>query len=144
MNIEDRAVLLWLDALLKTGLMLNYDPTMLEIDEASLVEISPSGRQHYFLGNWQPRIFLCHVPGNSPLSESTFMEMRDKSRESRWRDRTAIFIDYLLREDVMYCGIPDHEAYESQARIQGYLRGVAERLHGIPSSAGPRRSRFTS
>ena len=140
MNIEDRAVLLWLDALLKTGLMLNYDPTMLEIDEASLVEISPSGRQHYFWATGSHEYFSAMSQVTPLLSESTFMEMRDQSRESRWRDRTAIFIDYLLREDVMYCGIPDHEAYESQARIQGYLRGVAERLHGIPSSAGSHRN----
>ena len=43
MNIDSRPVLLWLDEMLQTGLILNYDPTVRTVDEAGSVEI---GRAH--------------------------------------------------------------------------------------------------
>ena len=66
MNLDDRNVLLWLDAMLKTGLLLNYDPTVQDIAGASQVEISPSGRQHLFwaLGNYE---YLGAMAETTPL-----------------------------------------------------------------------------
>lgn len=128
MNIEDRAVLLWLDALLKTGLMLNYDPTVLEIAGATSLEISPAGRQHLF---WATRSYeyLSAMAEVTPLlSEESFVALKDHARRDKWRERTAIFLDYLLHEDEMYCGIPDHEAYQSQGRIRLTLESIADRL----------------
>jgi hypothetical protein len=67
------------------------------------------------------------------LSESTFSEMRDNSQHRKWRERTVIFIEYLLREDAMYCSLPAHEAYQSQQRIRLTLESVIDRLKAISS-----------
>jgi hypothetical protein len=128
MNIEDRPVLLWLDTLLKTGLLLNYDPTVRDITGATLVEISPAGRQHFFWASKNHEYLSAMADVTPLLSEATFAQMRDHSDSRRWRTRTAVFLDYLLHEDDMYCAIPDHEAYQSQSRIRPVLRGVADRL----------------
>lgn len=143
MNIEDRAVLLWLDALLKSGLLLNYDPTVEDIHKASTLEISPAGRQHFYwaTGSYQ---YLAAMADVTPLlSEATFTELSDRARQDKWRERTAIFVDYLLHEDSMYCGIPSHEAYQSQVRVRLTLENVAARLRAILSSPGARRT-FTA
>jgi hypothetical protein len=118
MNIEDRAVLLWLDALLKSGLLLNYDPTVLDIGSASKVEISPAGRQHLFWATGSNEYVSAMSQVTPLLSEETFTELRDNAWDSKWRARTSMFIKYLLHEDSMYCGIPAHEAYQSQQRIR--------------------------
>ncbi len=133
MNIEDRVVLLWLDNLLKTGLMMNYDPTVLDIRDASLVEISPAGRRHLFwaIGSHE---YLSAMSQVTPLlSEETFTQMRDNSQEHKWRARTVIFIEYLLREDNMYCGTPMHEAFQSQQRIPLTLESIADHLRPSPT-----------
>lgn len=128
MNIEDRAVLLWLDALLKTGLMLNYDPTVIDIRSDSRVEISPAGRQHLFWATGSNEYISAMSQVTTLLSEETFMELRDNSPDYKWRQRTAAFVKYLLHEDAMYCAIPTHEAYQSQGRIRLTLESFAERL----------------
>lgn len=128
MNIEDRAVLGWLDVMLKTGLLLNYDPTILDIREATKVEISPAGRQHLFWASGSNEYFSAMAQVTPLLSEETFTQMRDNSRDYKWRERVIIFIQYLLHEDVMYCSIPDHEAYQSQQRIRLALGGVVDHL----------------
>jgi hypothetical protein len=133
MNIEDRAILLWLDVMLKSGLILNYDPTVLTIGEASLVEISPAGRQHLFWAT-ESHEYLASMADVTPLlSEGTFSQMRDFSPPGKWRQRTAIFLDYLLHEDSMYCTVPNHVAYESQDRLAPVLESVANLL----GAAGP-------
>lgn len=136
MNIEDRAVLGWLDVMLKTGLLLNYDPTVVDIREASMVEISPAGRQHLFWALGCNEYFSSMSQVTPLLSEETFTEMRDNSQEYKWRARTIIFIEYLLREDAMYCSIPMHEAYQSQQRVRLTLEGVARRLQVSLSTHG--------
>lgn len=151
MNLDDRSVLLWLDAMLKTGLLLNYDPTVQEIAQAGQVEISPAGRQHLFWasGNWE---YLSAMSEATPLlSEDTFLAMRDQ-QAYRWRERTALFIDYLLREDEMYCTRPSHEAYASQDRVGPAMETIAKQMRALtdrPSTGnrsagrptGPRRAR---
>jgi hypothetical protein len=128
MNIEDRAVLLWLDALLKSGLLLNYDPSVLDIGSASKVEISPAGRRHLFWAAGSNEYISAMSQVTPLLSEETFTELRDNAKDSKWRARTATFLDYLLHEDLMYCGIPAHEAYQSQRRISMEYESFVKRL----------------
>ena len=128
MNIEDRAVLLWLDSMLKTGLLLNYDPTNLDVSITSKVEISPAGRQHLL---WASRSneYLSAMSQVTPLlSEASYTEMRDNARDSRWRLRTYTFIEYLLYEDSMYCTVPNHENYQSQQRVRLTFESFASRI----------------
>lgn len=128
MNIEDRAVLLWLDALLKTGLMLNYDPTVLDVSTTSKVEISPAGRQHLFWAMGSNEYLSAMSQVTPLLSEATFMEMRDNVKDSRWRARIYAFIEYLLYEDSIYCVVPTHETYQSQQRVRLTFESFMSRL----------------
>ena len=132
MNIEDRAVQLWLDAMLKTGLILNYDPTVQDIGTATHIEISPSGKQHLFwaLGNNE---YLSAMAEVTPLlSEATFRQLRDHGKHYEWRERTVTFLDYLLDEDAMYCTAPGHDAYQSQQRMRPALVSVRDRVAPRP------------
>jgi hypothetical protein len=128
MNIEDRAVLLWLDAMLQTGLLLNYDPTVQDISKATRVEISPAGRQHAHWANGNIEYLSAMTDVTPLLSEAAFVEMRDKGKLHEWRDRTIIFLDYMLKEDAMYCTISEHEAYQSQRRIRSSLEATLGHL----------------
>ncbi len=134
MDVENRAVLLWLDAMLKTGLILNFDPTIDKIAQATQIEISPSGRQHlhWATGNHD---YLSAMAEVTPLlSRETYQEMRDQARWN-WRPRTAIFIEYLLAEDQYYCKPSNHDAYTSQVKLPTMLGIVAKRMRDFGSSA---------
>lgn len=132
MSLDDRTVLLWLDAMLKTGLLLNYDPTVQEIAHASQVEVSPAGRQHlaWAAGSWP---YLEAMAEATPLlSEEVFHQMREQSG-ARWRERTALFIDYLIHEDSTYCTLPSHEAYAGQERVASGMQATARQLRASAS-----------
>ena len=134
MGIEARAAELWLDAMLKTGLVLNYDPTIEAIESATRVEISPSGRRHL---RWSMGVFeyLGAMADVTPLlSENVLDEMHRASR-SDWRARTRLFLEYVLREDSLYCTIPAHETYDSQRRLPRLLRNAAENLSKSPTTS---------
>jgi GTPase SAR1 family protein len=128
MDVENRAVLLWLDAMLKTGLLLNYDPTVQDIDAALRVEVSPAGRQHLYWSTGNNEYLSAMAEVTRLLVEATFMELQNHRKSFEWRSRTAVFIDYLLQEDQMYCVIPEHDAYQSQGRIRRQLEAMAVRL----------------
>ncbi|WP_163507678.1 AAA family ATPase [Fodinicola acaciae] len=129
LDIENRATTLWLDTLLKTRLVLNYDPTVDDISHAKQLEISPAGKQHLFwgYGNYE---YLSAMADVTPLlSEMTFTKLREEANSTnKWRTKVAIFIDYLVAEDALYCTVPDHVAYQSQARVVASLSSVARRL----------------
>lgn len=138
MNIENRAVLLWLDELLKTGLILNYDPTVQEIDHASQVEISPAGKQHLFWSQGNHEYLSAMADVTPLLVEATFAELMDHRRDHEWRLRAAIFVDYMLREDQMYCEVPKHDAYQSQARVRELFSVQESRLRAWTPGRGQR------
>jgi hypothetical protein len=132
MNIENRAVYLWLDAMLKSGLLVSYDPTVEEISHVHQVEIAPAGKQHLYwaISNFE---YLSAMADVTPLlSEVTFAKMQDALRSrGGWREKTATFIDYLLAEDEMYCMAPNHAGYESQRRIRASLTTTSRRLRDM-------------
>lgn len=138
MNLDSRPVLLWLDSLLKTGLLLNYDPTVQDIGQATRVELSPAGRQHlhWAMGNLE---YLGAMAEVTPLlSEGTYRTMQARTTAGRWRERTSVFLTYLLQEDAMYVSLPEHDAYASQRRITSNLEVLARQLNstrGRPSAS---------
>jgi energy-coupling factor transporter ATP-binding protein EcfA2 len=127
MGIEPRAASLWLNVMLQTGLVLNYDPTVESVETATSIEISPSGKQHL---KWalDTHEYLGAMADVTPLlSEETWTEIRD-ARANGWRAKTATFLRYVMREDDMYCTIPEHATYESQRRISAQMEATARRL----------------
>ncbi len=130
-GVEARATNLWLDAMLKTGLCLSYDPTVQEVAPTLNIEISPSGRLHL---RWamEKNEYLGAMGDVTPLlNESTYQVVRDAGRDRNktgWRRKLAAFIEYLLQEDATYCSLPNHAAYEGQMRLTKMLEGKASAL----------------
>lgn len=128
MNIESRATYLWLQSLLDDQLVLNYDPTVTDIKDATQVEISPSGRLHlhWAQGNQD---YLSAMSAVTPLlTEAVYADLSRQQGNRNWRAATATFIDYLVDEDKTYCLPPDHESYQSQVRVSETLQRRAQRL----------------
>lgn len=128
MNLEVRAVRLWLDVMLKSGLCLNFDPTVQDIDGAARLEIAPAGRQHLHLASAEFEYLGAMLQATPLLDEATFHNLQYALKRKQWRTAVATFVDYLVKEDRSYCSLPDHPAYDSQRRIVPALESVAERL----------------
>lgn len=136
MGIEARAANLWLDSMLKAGLCLNFDPTVIDIEAARQIEISPAGRRHsmWASGHFE---YLAAMAAVTPLlDEATYLSLQGHLAGRRWRQLTASFIEYLLQEDMTYCRPPQHDAYQSQHRLASGLAARAERLRQPSATKG--------
>ena len=117
LNIEERAVRSGLDALLKAGLCLSYDPTTKGIKETKKLEVAPSGRLHlqWATEDW---IYLESMAEVSPLLESgpceTIRACLAEGRPDLRRKAIKTFLEYLLEEDRRYCFVPKHDVYKRQ------------------------------
>jgi energy-coupling factor transporter ATP-binding protein EcfA2 len=133
MNIDSRVSYLWLQALLDAQLVMNYDPTVTDIKDATQVEISPSGRLHLFWAQGSYDYLAAMSLVTPLLTESTFVAIGDGLRRPQdWRKTTALFVDYLVEEDRTYCLLPKHEGYQSQVRLTTALERCADRLRRPP------------
>src|SRR5690606_5823553 len=125
MGIEPRISLGWLDALLKSGLCLSHDPTIVDAAKAERVRLSPSGHQHLM---WAVRDeeYLGAMGAVTPLvDESAFQRLEvafSGSRMDTWKERLEVFVAYLLDEDARWVHIPAHKAYGGQVRVAEMLR----------------------
>jgi len=130
MGIEDRAIRLWLDQLLKTGLILAYDPTTSEIEHSRQIEISPSGWQHLNWALWDFTYLSAMVDVTPILTRPVFDQLVSNRRDHRtsWHQEIGQFLEYLIDEDAAYCTLPSHETYESQTRLTAILVSLADRL----------------
>ncbi len=128
MSIEHRVVSFWLDAMLKSGLCLSYDPTIKDISEAKKIEISPSGVQHLMWGLHDTTYMMSMLCVTPLLEQDTFSALeklfKGSSLKDSWEKISTLFIDYLLREDALYCNVPEHEAYNGQKKLLKKLKGT--------------------
>lgn len=125
MSIDERATRVWLDKLLKTGLILNYDPTILDIDSATRLELSPAGNLHLQWARASFEYIVAMSATTSLLDESRHAEISAALTRSRFRTMAATFAEYLVNEDSLFCSVPDHPTYSSQARIRQALADLA-------------------
>ena len=128
MTVERRVVSLWLDDMLRTGLVLSYDPTLTSIDNVQKVELSPAGKQHLLWGANDETYVGSMLPVTPIFDQGTYDKLRGVpwgNRRYEWAAKLCIFLNYLLAEDAAYVRIPDHEAFDGQRKL---LRGLS-RLH---------------
>jgi len=127
MSIDARATRMWIDQLLKTGLILNFDPTVLDVDKASRVEISPAGGLHLAWARSSFEYLVAMSVTTALLDEVRHSEIRLASERQRFRTMAASFAEYLAAEDSLFCMVPDHTTYSSQSRIRsGLLESAAK------------------
>jgi hypothetical protein len=120
MGIERRAVSLWLDALLKKVLILNYDPTRVDAESASQLEVSPSGELHLYWGLGNYDYLLAMAETTAILNQAAFGDLENASRgqgSRRAHDVIGVFTSYLRSEDQAFCRPPDHESYKGQHQL---------------------------
>ena len=130
-TIERRVVSLWLDAMLKTGLCLSYDPTHTSIEQVQKVEISPAGRQHLLWGSSDDSYIGSMMEVTPINNQATYDKLKHAPRDTKaleWHTKTSIFIQYLLEEDAAYVQVPEHESYKGQHRLKKMLERVGRRI----------------
>jgi GTPase SAR1 family protein len=147
MGCERRAVSCWLNAMLKTGLCWNYDPTVNELADATRVELTPSGTEHLFWGTNGIKYVEAMASVTSIADEGTFNELkRIRAAGGRYWTQQTIhkFVDYLIGEDGLYCSIPAHDAYKGQAQIYRRLASLKRRTFQVETSRKPAHARALS
>jgi energy-coupling factor transporter ATP-binding protein EcfA2 len=131
MGFERRVVALWLDALLKRALLFNYDPTCVDEQHATQLEISPTGELHLFWGCGGYEYLYAMAETTPVRDEAAFTEMqlayRDRFRDPFYGVMPA-FLRYLVTEDQIYCRTPDHESYTGQVKLLAKIEAAARRL----------------
>jgi hypothetical protein len=126
MDVEERAIRVWLDAMLKTGLCVNYDPTVLDQQEATRLEITPAGNLHL---NWARTSFeyISAMAIVTPLlDEAAHHSIQEAYGSREWRQVASRFVKYVVAEDKMHCRLPDHSAYAGQRRTLAHLGELAD------------------
>ena len=120
MGLERRALALWLDSLLKTALVINYDPTCLIEESATQLELSPSGEQHLFWARGNHVYLEAMAEATAILDEAAFMTIETSSRlqaGQRMHQLIRAFGEYLNAEDRRYCIVPEHPSYRGQLEL---------------------------
>lgn len=136
MGVDARPVDLTLDFLVKTGLALNFDP-QLDHGAQGAVEISPSGMRHLSLGSGNIE-YVAAMAQTTPILTEAVLDAMKAISGPRWKERAAVFVDYLLEEDALYCTVPDHQQYASQARLRANLVRTAQVLRQNPTQRSAR------
>ena len=134
MGFERRAVALWLDALLKRALLFNYDPTCVDEQHATQLEISPTGELHLFWGCGGYDYLFAMAETTPVRDEAAFKEMELAYRQlsqNQFYGVMANFLRYLVTEDQLFCRIPDHESYRGQAVLLNKLEATARKFEAI-------------
>lgn len=120
----------WLSALLRTGLILNYDPTVMVLDETSRIEASASGRIHLVWATVDVD-YLQMMMDVTPLRDKdTYNEIINaySDYKGKWQLAIGAFITYLLAEDALWCKVPDHATFSGQVSVTKRLERLARRL----------------
>ncbi len=120
MNFERQAIRGWLHNMLKSGLLLSYDPGQSNIDDVFRIEISPSGYQHLLWGrtDWAYIESMLEV---TPLHDRTLHHELLELMKLGFPFAIRLFLLYLVNEDSKYCVIPDHAQYNDQRRLRERL-----------------------
>lgn len=109
--------------LLKNGLILNFDPTVKELDNACRLEIAPSGKIHLFWGV-SDKDYINIMKDITPIRDKDvhrdIVNAYSDYRNS-WKKAIERFVDYIILEDETYCQIPEHADFERQRNIKKSL-----------------------
>jgi len=122
MGVDRSVTFKHLNILLKSGLILSYDPTILEITDSRKVEISSSGFEHY-LWSLNDNEYLYAMLEVTSITENELYLYFERNYYY-WKERNSVmieFLEYLRREDSIYCHIPEHAAYKGQHTINKRL-----------------------
>jgi cold shock CspA family protein len=142
MNVEKRVTLAWLSEMLKSGLVLSYDPRQTKIAGVSRVEIAPAGQQH-LLWSSTDWVYIESMMEVTPLRDREVHEeirvLMESGLAARRRKAIRMFLRYLLHEDTLYSFVPDHTQYAGQHKLRTRLEQQMAQLAMPMRSAGSSR-----
>ncbi|TCJ14440.1 hypothetical protein EPD60_10645 [Flaviaesturariibacter flavus] len=131
----------------KKGLVSSYDPSIGDIDFSKSIELTPSGAEHYYwcINDTDYAHTMLEV---TPITDRIlFRQFSDEYYHPRTKFEITIkFITYLENEDMAYCKVPDHVAYNGQKFIRKRLdwqKQLLERNKIAGSEGGFRRTKRT-
>jgi energy-coupling factor transporter ATP-binding protein EcfA2 len=122
---------IWLNTLLQSGLVLNYDPTVTVLGPDSSLEISPSGMIHLA---WalHDREYIQHMKDVTPLRDKNVYDELNycfADYKNRWKQASIAFVNYLIGEDALWSAVPSHSSYDGQRAVAQSLKRVISALH---------------
>jgi hypothetical protein len=99
------------------GSMLNFDPTKLDAESATKLELSPAGSQHHYWGRGG-RDYLAAMAETTLLRDQCyFSELDQTHRAHRFVETIECFVRYLASEDSKFCRIPEYDSYRGQTNL---------------------------
>lgn len=138
LQVDPSETLRWLDALLKHGLCVSYDPTVTDADKAKQVMIQPAGFQHlrWSLREWEYIGAMAEVtPIDDPAVYDELFSLHQAP--SRWAKRLATFGRYLLDTDARRILRSDHESMKGQQRVISSIEMTIQALNQfLPGGGG--------
>ena len=120
----------WLAPMLHTGLILNYDPSVMEVDRGASVEVSPSGTIHLAWATMD-RDYLQMMRDVTPLRDKAVYDVIVNgytNYRQKWAQSLKAFIEYLLSEDGIWCRVPDHSSFAGQVSVTKRLERLVRQL----------------
>lgn len=130
-GLERRATDLCVGSLLRSGLCMAHDPTVVDINQANRIQLSPSGLQHLIWGSWDETYISIMAQVTPIAAEHSYQAMRatsDLDSKQRWLTETIEFLKYLIDEDRRHCAQQTHEAYLGQSKLIKSLATKLDRL----------------
>ncbi|MFZ2280757.1 MAG: hypothetical protein WAW39_23360, partial [Prosthecobacter sp.] len=145
MGFDASDVILSVEQLLAKGLVLNYDPTVFEVEKVTKIEIAPAGNIHLLWGTTDEDYIKTMAQVTPIRDESTYNKLNAFSRNLsvNWANCLIEFIEYVVSEDASWCQIPDHKNYIGQTKLSRRLLRVADDSRRW-SESGNHFTRFTS
>lgn len=132
MGYDNQVVLRYLDLMLKSGMSNSYDPTIIDIENAKSIEISPNGKQHYYWGLYDDNYLQAMLDVCPIRDENSFKEIKElRFSSSLWSLKSIEFVKYLITQDKLFTSIPDHESYDGQNKIYDILESRIGKLELI-------------
>jgi len=119
-GIQNKVTTHYLEALLLSGLIFEYDPTVTAVEAATRVEISPSGITHL---NWSTtdEDYIKAMRDVTPVRDKrVYDELKQCLQDGysqTWKKSISAFMDYLVAEDEWWCQVPTHRIYDGQRRV---------------------------
>lgn len=128
MSIDRNITRKHLQFLLSKGLVNSYDPSIIDIDFSKSLEITPSGNEHYYwcINDYDYSFIMLEV---TPITDKLFFKsIQDTYYYSQNKSQLIIdFLNYLEEEDLLYCKVPPHIAYNGQR----YINERFERVRNV-------------
>lgn len=126
LGFEQRPVSNCVQWLLEKGLVLEFDPTVMTVQDARRIELSPAGKVHLIWGT-ADEDYVKAMKDVTPIRDRQVYDSLAyflQNASATWAKALATFIDYLIGEDSYWCRVPAHSVFDGQRAVTRRLQQV--------------------